>query len=183
MPSDYSIKGYTWRRADGAATADVWVSACAVPGCLLGCLGAGWIVDRLGAKFGLWVCAFAFAASSVGTRWFAGTLSEFSARWHAGRLGASARPRSSPPCTSRKSLPPASVGDWSPSTNSESSWESCSAQSSSTCSSSASGGVAWNVADGCAGCSLRGLCRPCCSGRCPRPDHDIPILESQVPSI
>ena len=27
MSSDYSIKGYTWKCADGAATADVWANS------------------------------------------------------------------------------------------------------------------------------------------------------------
>lgn len=64
-----------------------WAASCAVIGCMVGSVTAGWIVDRLGAKAGLWLCAFCFAASSVGTCYFSGTLTSFTL-WRAlGGLG------------------------------------------------------------------------------------------------
>jgi MFS transporter, SP family, arabinose:H+ symporter len=64
-----------------------WAASCAVIGCLVGCATAGWIVDRLGAKVGLWLCAFCFAASSVGTWIFAGSLFQFTVWRILGGLG------------------------------------------------------------------------------------------------
>lgn len=64
-----------------------WAASCAVIGCLVGCASAGWIVDRLGAKVGLWLCAFCFAASSVGTWIFAGSLLQFTVWRILGGLG------------------------------------------------------------------------------------------------
>jgi len=64
-----------------------WVASCAVIGCLVGSLTAGWIVDRLGAKSGLWLCAFCFAASSVGIWFFANSLIEYTLWRILGGLG------------------------------------------------------------------------------------------------
>ena len=64
-----------------------WVASCAVIGCLVGSATAGWIVDRLGAKSGLWLCAVCFAASSVGVWFFAGSLTEFTLWRMLGGLG------------------------------------------------------------------------------------------------
>jgi MFS transporter, SP family, arabinose:H+ symporter len=83
---DYLTRSYGLDPICDAAAVG-WAAGCAVPGCLIGCLSAGWIVDRFGAKFGLWACAVAFAASSVGTRYFAGTLLEFTAWRMLGGLG------------------------------------------------------------------------------------------------
>jgi MFS transporter, SP family, arabinose:H+ symporter len=63
-----------------------WAASCAVIGCLVGSATAGWIVDRWGAKTGLWLCASCFAASSVGT-FFAGSLSSFTLWRILGGLG------------------------------------------------------------------------------------------------
>ncbi|HZZ43957.1 MAG TPA: sugar porter family MFS transporter [Tepidisphaeraceae bacterium] len=51
-------------------------ASCALIGCFIGAISAGWVVDRLGAKVGLWLCAICFAGSSIGT-YFAGSLSSF----------------------------------------------------------------------------------------------------------
>ena len=64
-----------------------WVASCAVIGCLVGSVTAGWIVDRLGAKSGLWVCAACFAASSVGVWFFANSLVEYTLWRILGGLG------------------------------------------------------------------------------------------------
>ena len=64
-----------------------WVASCAVIGCLVGSLTAGWVVDRLGAKVGLWLCAVCFAASSVGVWWFANSLAEYTLWRILGGLG------------------------------------------------------------------------------------------------
>ena len=64
-----------------------WVASCAVIGCLVGSLTAGWIVDRLGAKAGLWLCAVCFAASSVGVWFFANSLIEYTLWRILGGLG------------------------------------------------------------------------------------------------
>lgn len=64
-----------------------WVASCAVIGCLIGSLTAGWIVDRLGAKFGLWLCALCFAASSVGVWLSANSLAEYTLWRILGGLG------------------------------------------------------------------------------------------------
>jgi len=54
-----------------------WAASCAVIGCLVGSISAGWIVDRLGAKVGLWLCAICFGASSAGTYIFADTFTGY----------------------------------------------------------------------------------------------------------
>jgi MFS transporter, SP family, arabinose:H+ symporter len=64
-----------------------WAASCAVIGCLLGAATAGWIVDRAGAKLGLWLCAVCFGASSVGTFVYANTLTEFAIWRILGGLG------------------------------------------------------------------------------------------------
>jgi SP family arabinose:H+ symporter-like MFS transporter len=64
-----------------------WVASCAVIGCWVGSMTAGWIVDRLGAKAGLWLCAVCFAASSVGVGAFTGTLAWYSLWRILGGLG------------------------------------------------------------------------------------------------
>jgi SP family arabinose:H+ symporter-like MFS transporter len=48
---------------------------------------AGWIVDRLGAKFGLWLCAICFTASSIGVWLFANSLAEYTLWRILGGLG------------------------------------------------------------------------------------------------
>ena len=53
-----------------------WAAGCALIGCIVGSATAGWIVDRLGGKVGLWLCAVCFALSSLGV-WFAGSLTQF----------------------------------------------------------------------------------------------------------
>lgn len=63
-----------------------WAASCAVIGCLIGSATAGWVVDRLGAKFGLWLCATCFGASSVGT-YFAGSIFDFTLWRMLGGLG------------------------------------------------------------------------------------------------
>ena len=64
-----------------------WAASCAVVGCFIGCASAGWIVDRLGAKVGLWLCAFCFAASSLGTWRFADTIEGYTQWRILGGLG------------------------------------------------------------------------------------------------
>jgi MFS transporter, SP family, arabinose:H+ symporter len=54
-----------------------WAASCAVIGCMIGSATAGWVVDALGAKFGLWLCAACFAGSSVGTGFLSRSLGEF----------------------------------------------------------------------------------------------------------
>jgi SP family arabinose:H+ symporter-like MFS transporter len=63
-----------------------WAASCAVIGCLIGSAGAGWVVDRLGAKFGLWMCAACFATSSVGA-YFSHTITDFTLWRILGGLG------------------------------------------------------------------------------------------------
>jgi MFS transporter, SP family, arabinose:H+ symporter len=53
-----------------------WAAACALIGCIVGAASAGAIVDRVGLKKGLALCALCFAASSAGV-WFAGSLAQF----------------------------------------------------------------------------------------------------------
>jgi SP family arabinose:H+ symporter-like MFS transporter len=53
-----------------------WAAGCALIGCIVGSAGAGAVVDRVGLKKGLALCAACFAASSAGM-WFAGTLNQF----------------------------------------------------------------------------------------------------------
>lgn len=59
---------------DAAGTG--WAAGCALIGCLAGAASIGAIVDRLGQKTGLALCAACFALSSAGV-WFAGTLAQF----------------------------------------------------------------------------------------------------------
>lgn len=54
-----------------------WAAGCALVGCIVGCAGAGAVVDRLGLKKGLGLCAACFALSSVGIYWFAQSLAQF----------------------------------------------------------------------------------------------------------
>jgi len=63
-----------------------WAAGCALLGCLIGSAGAGALVDRLGCKRGLALCAACFALSSAGI-WFAGSLTEFVAWRMVGGLG------------------------------------------------------------------------------------------------
>ena len=53
-----------------------WAAGCALIGCIAGSAVAGWIVDRIGLKKGLFLCAGCFLASSGGML-FAGTLTQF----------------------------------------------------------------------------------------------------------
>jgi len=53
-----------------------WAAGCALIGCIAGSAGAGAVVDRVGLKKGLFLCAACFAASSYGML-FAGTLNQF----------------------------------------------------------------------------------------------------------
>lgn len=53
-----------------------WAAGCALIGCIAGSAGAGAVVDRVGLKKGLSLCAVCFAASSAGML-FAATLSQF----------------------------------------------------------------------------------------------------------
>jgi MFS transporter, SP family, arabinose:H+ symporter len=53
-----------------------WAAGCALIGCIAGSAVAGWIVDRIGLKKGLFLCAGCFLASSAGML-FAGTLTQF----------------------------------------------------------------------------------------------------------
>jgi MFS transporter, SP family, arabinose:H+ symporter len=51
-------------------------ASCVLIGCFIGAMSAGWIIDRLGAKVGLWLCAICFAGSSLGT-YFTTSLATF----------------------------------------------------------------------------------------------------------
>ena len=53
-----------------------WAAGCALIGCIAGSAGAGAVVDRVGLKKGLFLCAVCFAASSGGML-LAGTLNQF----------------------------------------------------------------------------------------------------------
>src|SRR5437879_2647168 len=53
-----------------------WAAGCALIGCTLGAAGAGAVVDRLGLKKGLALCAACFALSSLGM-WLAASLTQF----------------------------------------------------------------------------------------------------------
>lgn len=53
-----------------------WAAGCALIGCTAGAAGAGAVVDRLGLKKGLFLCAACFALSSLGM-WFAASLTQF----------------------------------------------------------------------------------------------------------
>ena len=53
-----------------------WAAGCALIGCIVGCAGAGAVVDRWGKKKGLGMCAACFALSSIGML-FAANLPEF----------------------------------------------------------------------------------------------------------
>jgi len=53
-----------------------WAAGCALIGCTVGAAGAGAVVDRIGLKKGLALCAACFALSSLGM-WFAASLSQF----------------------------------------------------------------------------------------------------------
>jgi MFS transporter, SP family, arabinose:H+ symporter len=53
-----------------------WAAGCALIGCTVGAAGAGAVVDRIGLKKGLALCAACFALSSLGM-WFAGSLNQF----------------------------------------------------------------------------------------------------------
>jgi MFS transporter, SP family, arabinose:H+ symporter len=53
-----------------------WAAGCALIGCIVGAASAGAIVDRVGLKKGLALCAACFAVSSVGI-WFASSLAQF----------------------------------------------------------------------------------------------------------
>ena len=53
-----------------------WAAGCALIGCIAGAASAGAIVDRVGLKRGLALCATCFAASSVGI-WFAASFPQF----------------------------------------------------------------------------------------------------------
>ena len=53
-----------------------WAAGCALIGCIGGSAGAGAVVDRIGLRRGLFLCAACFAASSAGML-FAGTLNQF----------------------------------------------------------------------------------------------------------
>jgi SP family arabinose:H+ symporter-like MFS transporter len=53
-----------------------WAAGCALIGCTAGAAGAGAVVDRIGLKRGLALCAACFAVSSLGM-WFAASLNQF----------------------------------------------------------------------------------------------------------
>ena len=53
-----------------------WAAGCALIGCTAGAAGAGVVVDRIGLKKGLALCAACFALSSLGM-WFAASLNQF----------------------------------------------------------------------------------------------------------
>jgi SP family arabinose:H+ symporter-like MFS transporter len=53
-----------------------WAAGCALIGCIVGSAGAGAVVDRVGLKISLLLCAACFALSSAGML-FAGTLAQF----------------------------------------------------------------------------------------------------------
>jgi len=53
-----------------------WAAGCALLGCTIGAAGAGAVVDRIGLKKGLALCAACFALSSWGM-WFAASLTQF----------------------------------------------------------------------------------------------------------
>lgn len=53
-----------------------WAAGCALIGCIAGAAGAGGIVDWLGQKKGLTICAACFALSSAGI-WFTGNFTQF----------------------------------------------------------------------------------------------------------
>ena len=53
-----------------------WAAGCALIGCTVGAAGAGAVVDRIGLKKGLALCAACFALSSLGM-WFAASLTQF----------------------------------------------------------------------------------------------------------
>jgi SP family arabinose:H+ symporter-like MFS transporter len=53
-----------------------WAAGCALLGCTVGAAGAGAVVDRIGLKKGLALCATCFAVSSAGM-WFAASLAQF----------------------------------------------------------------------------------------------------------
>jgi MFS transporter, SP family, arabinose:H+ symporter len=53
-----------------------WAAGCALIGCTVGAAGAGTVVDRIGLKKGLALCAACFALSSLGM-WFAASLTQF----------------------------------------------------------------------------------------------------------
>jgi MFS transporter, SP family, arabinose:H+ symporter len=53
-----------------------WAAACALVGCIFGCMAAGSVADYLGKKKGLGLCALCFALSSVGML-FANNLHQF----------------------------------------------------------------------------------------------------------
>jgi SP family arabinose:H+ symporter-like MFS transporter len=53
-----------------------WAAGCALVGCTAGAAGAGAVVDRIGLKKGLAICATCFALSSLGM-WFAASLNQF----------------------------------------------------------------------------------------------------------
>ena len=53
-----------------------WAAGCALIGCIAGSAGAGAVVDRIGLKKGLFLCAACFASSSAGIL-FAHTLGQF----------------------------------------------------------------------------------------------------------
>ena len=63
-----------------------WAAGCALVGCTVGAAGAGAVVDRIGLKKGLGLCAASFALSSLGM-WFAGSLNQFVAWRLIGGLG------------------------------------------------------------------------------------------------
>jgi SP family arabinose:H+ symporter-like MFS transporter len=54
-----------------------WAASCALIGCILGSAGAGTVIDRLGHKKGLLLCATCFAISSIGI-WFSSSFTQFS---------------------------------------------------------------------------------------------------------
>jgi MFS transporter, SP family, arabinose:H+ symporter len=53
-----------------------WAAGCALIGCTVGAVGAGAVVDCVGLKKGLALCAACFALSSLGM-WFAASLTQF----------------------------------------------------------------------------------------------------------
>ncbi len=63
-----------------------WAAGCALVGCIAGSAGAGFVVDRVGLKKGLALCAACFAMSSMGIL-FAGSLSQFVAWRLLGGIG------------------------------------------------------------------------------------------------
>ena len=63
-----------------------WAAGCALIGCIAGAAGAGTVVDHLGQKKGLTICAVCFALSSAGI-WFTGSFSQFVAWRMIGGLG------------------------------------------------------------------------------------------------